>query len=286
MDENDADQLRDSSDERNDDNTRRNSEEIQVMNGDVIDQLALACDSITKRALSCRTFGTIASQQLRMIRNGKEKDDVAASIHHEQVKEAWLERQIEDYRIRLAALQYQTDSEGGTRNFTPEETKRMHGEIVDESARIKQERMLFRRIGMVMPALNAILPPKEDDPEHETSHRLLLKHSLRERDVKANGVLDTSRGLEQLKLETQEVMEEFLQLQKKNSALTDELQIQRRVEMDSGSIAQRQNTPDQSTMAKENLILRRVLLDMIVEGKLDWYSDERLRTTLLKLEQN
>jgi hypothetical protein len=250
------------------------------MNENDVDQLFMACDSITRRALSCRTFGTKQNQQQFV-----GDDDITVLIQNEKNTEAWLERQIVDYRVRRSAL----ERHANFRPYTSVDTHRLQGEVFDESVRIQQEHMLFNRIAMATPALDAIVPPSDDDPEPDKSQRVLLKHAIRERDNKATDVLDTSRTLERLKIEIQDAAEETQQVQEKNRALMNELQIQQKGQREAsmlGGTSSADRTADESRMVKENIILRRALLDVIVEGNLEWYSDDRLRTTLLKLEHN
>jgi hypothetical protein len=180
----------------------------------------------------------------------------------------WLDRQILDHgaAIRLAS----TAPSAGLQN--PRQLRVQQQELLDESVRRQQEQLLLSRIGMSSIAQEC-LQSYNDGSVRQQSERVLLQEAVQSRDEQVETSLDKMDQLGHLLSQMEDAIKESQELQTQNKRLWHE------ISSDNNSGAE-----TETSLATETRILKRVLQDIIVGGDLDWYADERLRDTMLKLE--
>lgn len=230
-----------------------------------------SCSSITNNALSCRTLG-LNSSTLSL-------DNTNASLIQKELELAeWLDRNIVDYRAALARRQA---SAGTNETATPtrQQVHLQQQELLDESVRQQQERLLLSRIEMSSIVQDIIFPSQEQNrSERDESETLLVQQVIKSRDEQVTVSLGKLEKLNHVRSQIQQVEEESQRLQNENRTLWQQLGV---------ACSSNDEAPTETTQtgrATETRILKRALQDIIVGSDLDWYADKRLRETMMKLE--
>jgi hypothetical protein len=216
--------------------------------------LLQSCSSITEKVLSCRT---LASKR-------PENDLIQTELELAD----WLNRQILDYGAasRIAS----TAPNAVLQN--PLQLRAQQQELLDESVRRQQEQLLLSRIEM-SPIAQECLHSCNDWSVRQPSERVLLQEAVLSRDEQVETSLDKMDQLRHLLSQLEDVIKESKELQTQNKCLWQEISS----DNNSGAVTE-------TSLATENRMLKRVLQDIIIGGDLNWYADERLRNTMLKLE--
>ena len=113
---------------------------------------------------------------------------------------------------------------------------------------------------------------------------LAVDQRCRNRQVKR--ALENHAQLDTLQEELRSVSDKRRKLQHQNQSLWKELQtLKQQPEGEASQLEPADNSTGKSRLAMENKILKRVVLDIISgSDQIDWYHDERVCQTLMKLE--
>jgi hypothetical protein len=221
--------------------------------------LLQSCSSITEKVLSCRTLAS--------------KPPANDLIQTELELADWLNRQMLDHGAasRIAST---TDIAGITSALqqNPRQLREQQQELLDESVRQQQEQLLLSRIEM-SPIAQECLHSSNDWSVRQQSERVLLQEAVLSRDQQVEASLDKMDQLRHVLSQLEDVIKESQESQTQNKRLWQEISSDNK----SGAVTE-------TSLATETRILKRVLQDIIIRSDLDWYADERLRDTMLKLE--
>ncbi|CAB9499349.1 expressed unknown protein [Seminavis robusta] len=275
-----------------------------------LDNLLQSCDSIRRHchATSSSTCTTMTAA------------DYAHSILDEEAVAKDLERQIRDCRAAIGRIQKRkqqhhhdkssndTNSDSTTaitgnidsnQNNKPaflREHRLLQSQVLEEAARQKKNKMLLLRMAMAKPAQEVAWvyqQQQQQQPSSSTSdddnyhdQMILVHETVQCRNVLVSRNLKTSRQLDATREELRVAMHEGERLQQLAQETWQALQP---YQMESNydplsSIFANNKKQDKGRLASETVLLRGVVQDLIVGGNLDWYGEERLRETLVKLE--
>ena len=210
--------------------------------------LLQSCSSITKKALACLTLVS--------------KQPQGDGIQTELELADWLDRSLVDYRAaRVVPLMPNTLQ-------NPQQLRMHQQELLDEFIRRHQEQLLLSRMEMSSQAHESL----QSHNLRQQSERVLHEEAIQSREEQVQISLDKLNQLSHVSSQLYDATKESLMLQTKNRTLWQQI---------SGD---KTTVEAETTLATENRILKRVLQDMLVGSELDWYADERLRSTMLKLE--
>lgn len=247
-----------------------------------------SCASITKTALSCRTLGTRSSCRRH------EQGELSTLCQTEEDLGNWLQRQIIDYRAAIARtsrLASNNEDVFLARKRAREETdetenqskkiQHLEEKLLDESCQLQQEHRLLSRIKMSAIAQQTLVARHHDTDEVQRNKSFLCREALKSRDEQVCLALEKLDRLDAVDKELQALTEENLRLQERNR---DFWQNRLGPKAPSNTSETTQNVDPSEILETENLILKCALLDIIVGSGVDWYSNERIRNTMMKLE--
>jgi len=254
-----------------------------------LEDLLLACTNITDQALSCRTLPS--SQRLSTAFNddNDKSSCIDASLHEEREISRWMNRQIIEYQT--AALAHHPTT---TAVFSPSaaSVSTLQRQLVQASAQIQQEHALVSRIVQSQVALQtsfvtATAVDNIINPLTEAT-RLLRQQAVQSRNAQVAIALAQSQTLDRVRRQVQEAAEYCRRQQDTNRhAYRKDMHA---LEQQNASTAMDSVDPglpaaETQRQTKENLILQRALADLLAGSRLDWYSDERLRQIMLRLDE-
>lgn len=245
-------------------------------------------------------------------------DAVLRRLREEQQKAEILDRRIWEYQAAIERLKLrqeqtleQSDDTAVSMSVDESPKTRQHNntsatsdkaislqqrllrsKVIDETWRQHQECLLLSRMEMSPPAVrvaNATASTSASDP-----NVTLVQEALRCRNRLVKKALETQREIDTIKQDLREAHVRGMQLQELNRDAWNRVQqLRQQQEMENGSsVMVDTNTNDTiegdprqtflQRLAKENIILKRALADVI--ARLDWSNDERLQEILLRLE--
>ena len=242
--------------------------------------LLASCSSIRKRARSTKTISSSASAESKRRKQPTFcQTEYALEIQQEQKIADILEEKILDYKTRILRLK----SSSTAKAATPQQQRMLRSQVMDEALRVQQERLLMERMTMAKPARLAL---SNDDKQHQDEdHKILIKETVLCRNKMAQKVFDTQYQLDAVRSEMDKVTREGKTLQEKNSqALKNMKQQADSSQSQSSQHAVPGQTNERDRVADETLILKRVLAELIAGNGLDWYKDQRIQETFMKLE--
>lgn len=210
--------------------------------------LLQSCSSITEKALACRTLAS--------------KQPEGDGIRREMELADWLDRHILDYR----AVRVVSTPASALQN--PRQLRVQQQELLDESVRRQQEHLLLSRIEMSSIANESL----QSHNLRQQSERGLREEAIQSRDEQVQISLEKIDQLHHVSSQLYDATKESQKLQTQNRSLWQQIS------------ADKTGVEAETSLATENRILKRVLQDILVGSDLDWYADERLRDTMLKLE--
>eukprot|EP00978_Attheya_sp_CCMP212_P001031 scaffold2113_cov63-Attheya_sp.AAC.13 len=303
----------------NDTNVNRN-DSMGVTEGP-LHLLLEACASITATALSCKTLGH-GHHHVIVLKGGvsatccdttNNDSEIEAAYEDEMKMSTWLEAQIADYEAALerrklklqrhkkrpredngATATATATTRSGTHesSTTKQDIKRLKEDLFDGTVRVQQERLLISRIRMASAASGTVFSNDASNSSVEPSimdeERFLRRQALESRDELVESAVGKLCSIDESRKKLTEASKEFRSLQDQNRKLWGQLSssTSNRVVAAENS-SKKTDEPESSTteeLQKENVILKRALMDSIIGSGLDWYSDDRLRNTILKLE--
>jgi hypothetical protein len=220
----------------------------------------------------------------------------------------WLEAQIADYEAALERRKLKLqrhkkrprEDNGATATTcsdthesltTKQDIKRLKEDLFDGTVRVQQERLLISRIRMASAAAGTVFSNDASNSSVEPSmneERFLRRQALDSRDELVESAVGKICSIDESRKKLTEASKEFRSIQDQNRKLWGQLSSStsnRVVAAEKSS--KKTDEPESSTteeLQKENVILKRALMDSIIGSGLDWYSDDRLRKTILKLE--
>jgi hypothetical protein len=251
-----------------------------------------ACSSITETCLSSRTLRLDSSIQ------HSSEQNTASLIQKELELADFLERNIFDCRAVLARRgKHNSNSDKATVPIR-QELRVKQQELLDESVRKQQERLLLSRIEMSSMAQEYMFPQQQQESSthsntgqqkrNHKSETLLVQQVIQSRDEQVRLALNKIQQLDHVRAQLQEASNESRRVQQENRTLWQQQQQQQVSFNNSEDTSITQVPADEATTAAaidtETRILKRALQDIIAGSELDWYADKRLRETIMKLE--
>ena len=245
-------------------------------------------------------------------------DTVIRRLREEQQTAAILDRRIWEYQLAIERLKHRqkrslgqseaaaadstTVDEGARSRNTSNngsgltakelsmQQRILRSKVMDEIWRKHKERLLLSRMAMSQPAVRvANAAASTSCPNDPTV--TLVQEALRCRNRLVTKTLKIQREIGDIKRDLRDAHVRGMQLQESNREAWIKLQeLRQKQDDESGSneILENSNTDNGTQgqklqrLARENVILKRVLADII--ARLDWSDDERLQEILLRLE--
>jgi hypothetical protein len=227
--------------------------------------------------------------------------DYAQQILDEEAIAKDLERQILDQRAAILRIQrrrqhQQSASPCNSKAAVLREHRLLQSKVLEESARQQKNIVLLQRMAMAQPAKEVAWVYQDiatDDENHEETTEALMGQDYRDWKIMVHETvrcrnnlvtrnLKTTRQLDSLRQKLRTAMQEGEQLQKLTKETWEALTPSEQTI--NGAHDEQKTDPATKRLESEIVLLKGIVQDLMLAGKLDWYEDERLRETLLKLE--
>jgi hypothetical protein len=283
---------------------------VFIDEGNALESLLQSCAYIRKRTRTCLTLSSTSEASIpkhsSTSRDTKNDDtdveelNMWLRIREQQQTALNLDRQVHGYRSATMRLKRrrtapQTSLSEAGRGQAKPETKNasqqhrfLRSKFMDATLRHQQEQLLLSRIAMSRPAVQVAfaLPNNNQETEHRsgsdiktTQQQILVQEAVKCCNRQVKIALETHGEIRKVKEQVSLETEKIQKAQARCRELWKELQALKQADQKSALLSVKDRR-----LAQENTILRRLLLDLISGCDLDWYNDERLRATLLKLE--
>lgn len=261
---------------------------------DALTSLMHSCASIRKRARSIKTRASPSR-----CRNRK-RGDLAEQIEEEQQTALFLDRKIFDYKAAILRHKKRQQASVGdaTANKTAtkaslQEQRLLRSQLVEESLRQQREALLLSRVAMAQPAGKVAFAAQtkniSDEDVASGNHQdqmTLVQETIQCRNRLVEKSLATQRQLDSVRKEYEVLSQEGARLKVSNQEAWKTLKMLHRGQGKCTASSEEQATDAAATsrLAEETKVLKRALAEIISFSDLDWYSDQRIQNTLLKLE--
>lgn len=195
------------------------------------------------------------------------------------------------------------------------ELKRLREDVFDETVRLQQERLLLSRLRMSAAAVYTSFPDSttakrsdavsnrtcDANDEREASSATSIndeedhaarirREALRSRDGQVSKALGRIQKVDKLRYRLAALSTDCRQWQSKNRDLWKRLTTNA-AKSDTNDVlvasfhGQARDTSSIQSLQRENLVLRRALVEAIAGSGIDWYGDEKLSKTIQELEE-